>query len=189
MKYKHNLRNGCALVLIVALLLEATMGGIPVVAAGASVASAATPSNATPEVGEEIVVTINIDMSGASAPDNKLGSFSSALYWNPAVLAYKGNSGIQAGYTGLVNTTQVASGQITFNGANALGMTGNVVVLTVTFDVVGTGTSTLNLEYSAMAAALTFTSLLPILTVTDGRVVVGSGGQYSIYLPAVRKKR
>jgi hypothetical protein len=40
--------------------------------------------------------------------------------------------------------------------------------------VVALGTSALNLEYSAMAAAYTFTDLLPILAVTDGQVVVSS---------------
>lgn len=184
----HNLRYGCVVILILALLVQGVTGS-PAAAAAASVTSAATPSNATPEAGEEITVTINIDMSGASAPDHKLGSFTGTLGWNPAVLRYKSNSGIQAGFTGVVNTTQVTSGQLTFNGANALGASGNIVVLTVTFDVLRTGTSVLNLEYPAMAAASTFANLRPVLTVTDGLVVVGSGGQYSIFLPAVRKNR
>ena len=41
------------------------------------------------------------------------------------------------------------------------------------------GTSALNLGYSAMAAATTFTNLLPILTVTDGSVAV-SGANHTV---------
>jgi hypothetical protein len=137
-----------------------------------SVASAATPSNATPAVGQQVVVSINIDMSNTSAPDNQLGSFSGSLVWNPAVLTYTTHSGLLAGFTGAVNTANVGTGQISFNGANATGATGNNVVFQITFDVLAVGTSPLNLEYSAMATAYTFADLLPILIVTDGQVVV-----------------
>jgi len=71
-----------------------------------------------------------------------------------------------------VNTTNVVSGTITFNGANAIGATGNIHAIVITFNVVGAGTSSLDLGYSSMAAT-SFNSLLPILTVTDGQVVVG----------------
>ena len=142
--------------------------------------SAATPSNATPSVGQQIVVSINIDMSGASAPDNTLGSFTGSLAWNPAVLTYSSNSGLQAGFTGAINTGNVGSGSIAFNGANTTGATGNNIVLTITFDVVGGGTSSLDLGYSAMAAASTFANLLPNLTVTDGQVVASGPAQYTL---------
>ena len=69
-----------------------------------SVVSAATPSNATPSIGQQIVVSINIDMSGVSAPNNALGSFTGSLAWNPAILTYSSNSGLQAGFTGAINT-------------------------------------------------------------------------------------
>jgi hypothetical protein len=137
-----------------------------------TVASAATPSNATAEVGQQIVVSINVDMSNAPTADNKLGSFTGSLAWDPAVLAYHGDSGLLAGFTGPVNIANVGTGQIDFSGTNATGAMGNNVVLQITFDVVGVGASALNLEYAAMAAAYTSTDLLPILTVTDGQVVV-----------------
>ena len=136
-----------------------------------SVVSAATPSNATPSIGQQIVVSINVNMAGSSAPNNALGSFTGSLAWNPAILTYSSNSGLQAGFTGAINTASVGTGSIAFNGANTTGATGNNVVLTITFDVVGGGTSALDLAYSAMAAASTFANLLPILTVNDGQVV------------------
>jgi Fe-S cluster biogenesis protein NfuA len=140
-----------------------------------SVASAATPSSATATVGQHITATINIDMSGSSSPNDLLGSFTGSLDWDPAILTYSSNSGLLGGFTGAVNTANVASGHIAFNGANATGATGNVVVFQITLNAVGAGTSALNLEYTAMSAAYSFTDLRPILTITDGQVVVSSG--------------
>jgi pectate disaccharide-lyase len=168
--------------LIVALLVfgGAMTGGTPVFAATGTATSSATPSNATPGIGDSIVVTIAIDVSGVTAPDNALGSFTGTLGWDPAVLAYSSNSGIQAGFTGVVNTGSAGTGHIIFNGAKPSGATGNNVVLTITFDVVGAGTSALDLGYSAMSAASTFANLLPLLTVNDGQVVVTPAAQYTL---------
>ena len=146
------------------------------VTSGGNVASAATPSNASTPVGQQIVVSINIDMSGASSPDNQLGSFTASLDWDPAILTYSSNSGLLASFTGAINPANVGTGHLAFNGTNATGGTGDLVVFQITFDAVGAGTSALDLEYSVMSAtAPNFTNLLPILTVTDGQVVVGSG--------------
>ena len=126
-------------------------------------------------VGQQIVVTINIDMSGASLPDNKLGSFTGSLVWDPAILTYSSNSGLLAGFTGAINTADVGTGHLAFNGANTSGGMGTVEVFQITFDAVAAGTSVLNLAYTAMSAtAPNFTNLLPILTVTGGQVVVNS---------------
>ena len=142
---------------------------------GGSVVSAATPSNATPSIGQQVVVSINIDMSGASAPNNKLGGFTASLDWDPAILTYSSNSGLLASFTGAINTANVGTGHLAFNGTNATGGTGDLLVFQITFSAVGPGTSALNLEYSVMAAtAPNFTNLLPNLTVTDGQVMVGS---------------
>jgi hypothetical protein len=176
----RSLQHWCSLALALLVLGGAVMGGVPVFAAGGSATASATPSNATPGIGDSIVVTITIDVSGVAAPDNALGSFTGTLDWNPAVLAYSSNAGIQAGFTGVVNTGSAGSGHIIFNGAKSNGATGKVTVLTITFGAVGAGTSVLHLQYSAMAAASTFASLLPILTITDGQVVVSPAAQYTL---------
>ncbi|MDX9830513.1 MAG: hypothetical protein RBU35_09645 [Anaerolineae bacterium] len=149
-----------------------------VVSSENEVVSTATPSDDEPEAGDQIVVTINIDMS--AAPAHRLGSFTGSLVWNPAVLAYDSHAGLPSGFSGAVNTANVGIGQIAFDGANEDGATGNVVVIQITFDVVGPGTSALNLEYSAMAAAYTLQSLMPILTVNDGQVDAASAGPYTL---------
>jgi uncharacterized repeat protein (TIGR02543 family) len=143
------------------------------------VTSVATPSDATPEIGDTITVDINIDISGAA-----LGSYTGTLDWNPAVLSYISNSGGLGGFTGAVNTSDTGTGHIVFNGANASGTTGNTIVLTITFNVVGAGTSSLDLEYSSMAAAITFTNLLPYLTTTDGQVVTAALPNHTVIFNA-----
>ncbi len=163
---------------VVLVLAGVMSGGAPAFAVSGVATSTAAASNAAPSVGQQIVVSINIDVSGVNTPDNKLGSFTGTLDWNTAVLKYSSHSGILAGFTGVVNPSP---GHLVFNGANATGVTGNITVLAITFDVVGAGTSPLNLGYSTMAAATTFASLLPVLTVRDGQVVVGT----TIYLPMI----
>ena len=148
-------------------------------AVAGNVSSAATPSDSTLTAGESVVVTINVDMSEVEAPYDALGSFTASLAWNPAVLAFDSYSGPLAGFTGAVNTANVGSGQIVFNGANFNGATGNIVTFQVTLHAIGAGTSDLDLEYSAMAAATTFKNLWSILTVNDGLVTVGAP-QYTL---------
>ena len=182
MKSIRSRRHWCSLVVALLVLGGTMTGGAPVFAAGGTATSSATPSNATPGIGDSIVVTIAIDVSGVAAPDNALGSFTGALDWDPAVLTYSSNSGIQAGFTGVANTGSAGTGHIVFNGAKPAGATGNNTVLTITFDVVGAGTSALDLGYSAMSAASTFANLLPLLTVTDGQVAVSPAAHYSLTL-------
>jgi len=160
-----------------------TMGGTPVLAQSGSAISSAVPSNAAPSLGQQIDVVISIDVSGIMPPDHQLGSFSASLNWDPDVLAFSDHSGVQAGFTGVVNEHQVSSGRLVFNGARATGAAGASTVLTVTFDVVGWGSSDLDLEYSAMAAAYTFKSLLPLLTVHDGHIEATVNYSDHAYLP------
>ena len=145
-----------------------------------NVASAATPNNATPSVGGQIVVTININMSGVTPSTTALGSFSGSLVWNTAVLQYVSRTALAEGFSGNINTSGSGTGQITFNGANPDGATGNITVFTVTFNVVAAGTSPLDLAYSAMSAASSFTPLVPFLTVTDGTVTAGGAANHTV---------
>jgi hypothetical protein len=181
MKLAHGLRHRYLPVVVILVLSSVAMGRAPVFAQTGSATSSAIPSDATPSIGDQIEVEISIDASAVNPPDHRLGSFTGSLDWNPAVLAYNSDSGIMAGFTGVVNVSNVSSGHVVFNGAQPSGATGNVTVLRITFDVVGAGSSVLDLEYSAMAAAVTFESLLPLLTVNDGQVQTqGSPAQYTL---------
>jgi uncharacterized repeat protein (TIGR01451 family)/uncharacterized repeat protein (TIGR02543 family) len=178
-KSAHNLLHWCLLVVVVLVLGGAMIGGAPAFAATGTATSSATPSNASPTVGQQIVVTINIDVSNVNAPDNYLGGFTGTLDWNTAVLAFVDHTALPGGFAGNINHTSSGTGHITFNGANSDGASGNVTIFTATFDVVGAGTSALDLAYSAMAAATTYANLLPLLTVNDGQVVA-SPVQYTL---------
>jgi len=142
-----------------------------------SVVATAAVSDPTPEVGNQVTVTVSIDMSAVNSPDNKLGSYTATLQWNPSVISYASNSGAPpSGFTGAVNTANAATGTLSFNGANATGATGVTVAILVTFDVVGGGNASLDLNLSAIAAATTFNNLMGILTVNEGTIVAEGGG-------------
>ncbi len=181
MRSLHGLRHGCIATVVLLVLGGLTMGRTPTYAQSGGATSSAIPSNEAPTIGEQIEVTISVDVTDVDAPDDALGSFTGSLDWDPAVLAYDSHAGAPpVGFTGVVNTATVSSGHIVFNGANASGATGNITLLNITFDVVGAGSGDLDLEYSAMAAAGTFDSLLSILTVYDGRVQVGPAQYHSL---------
>ncbi len=74
--------------------------------------------------------------------------------------------------------TNVSSGDLAFNGTNATGAGGMVDIITVAFDVTGSvgDLDMLDLEFSAMAAAVTFTDLLPVLGVNDCDFTIAVSG-------------
>ena len=133
----------------------------------------ASPSATMAAPSATITVNIDIDVS-PTIPAQVLGSFSGTLKWNAAVLSFTTHSGLKVGFTGVVGTSNTATGQLNFNGANVTGGAGKLNVLTLTFNVIGANgsSSALDLDFSAMAAALTFVNLMPLLTVTDGAVTI-----------------
>ncbi|RQW08828.1 hypothetical protein EH222_05035, partial [candidate division KSB1 bacterium] len=138
-----------------------------------SVVSSATPSDTSPAIDEQITVAVNINMTGASG--KLLGSYSASLAWNAAIFEYVSYAGGAAPFnTPTVNTSNTASGRITFSAAAPSGASGNINILTVTLRAKASGTSTFDLNYTAMAAAMTFENLLPYLTINDGSATVGN---------------
>jgi hypothetical protein len=128
----------------------------------------------SPPQGCPITAEIKVDMSGAFEPNNLLGSFSGLLSWDPTQLEYVGDSGLLSNFTGVVNVDQEA-GQITFNGANPAGTDSVVDILNVEFSVLASlgSTGVIDLGFSAMAAAGSFTDLLPTLGINDCTFEVG----------------
>lgn len=132
------------------------------------------PENALPNT--SISVLVKIDMTGMAAPDNLLGSFTASLNWDQNVLAYTGTSGILSGFTGFVGGP--VGGVLVFNGAKATGVGGVIDIVYFYFDVMGSlgSTATLDMEFTAMAAAFTFANLLPFLTVNDCEIRICQPG-------------
>ncbi|MCK6619796.1 MAG: choice-of-anchor D domain-containing protein, partial [Calditrichia bacterium] len=119
-------------------------------------------------------IEIKVDMAGAAPPNHLLGSFTATLSWNPAFLNYTGNSGLLSGFSGMIDDANANNGIITFTGDNSGGVGGLVDLLNVDFEAIGASGSaaTLDLEFSAMAAAQTSLNLLPFLTVNDCSVSI-----------------
>ncbi len=144
--------------------------------AQSAVTAEAKPSRSNPAPGAQITVDINIDASKISPPDS-IGSFAGTLKWKPTVLSFVSHSGVKANFLGFVTTTNAASGTLIFDGINPAGVARKSNILTVTFRVAGAKDSStvLDLAFSVMATgAPAFMDLLPILTVTDAMVTVGT---------------
>lgn len=148
-----------------------TVAGLLICSSGfsQSVVSSVVPSATNPNPGDTVTVAINFDMTGTT---ELLGSFTGNLNWNPLILHYVSNSGILAGFTGFVNDLNAANGTIIFNGAKALGQGGIFDVLTLKFVAGDPGSTVIDLNYTAMAAAFTFVNLLPFLTINDATITV-----------------
>lgn len=124
-----------------------------------------------------ITIDLTVDLT-TTLPVERLGSFTGSLQWDPTKLNYESNSGLLAGFTGAVNTSNISTGRLTFNGASPNGAGNVVTVLEVTFKVTGPVGSNglLDLNFSAMAAAATFTNLLPTLSVSDCNFTISAPG-------------
>jgi hypothetical protein len=174
--------SNVALIDLVSLTLEGGLpaglypAGIAIGGKGATVQARAEVPSLMPQ-SCRITSHFYIDMTASPAPDDKLGSFTGSLAWDPTLLSYASHSGPLSGFTGAVNVS-AAAGTLTFNGAKPDGAPGDVEVLRVLFDVVGSigTTPTLDLGFSAMAAASTFANLLPALGVTDGTGTISQAG-------------
>ena len=153
-----------------------TLSGVSAVLAQTGTATAdMVLSTETPNIGETFTVDIYIDVSGVDSPDDGLGSYTGSLTWDPGVLGYVSYSDSPpSGFTGLVNETNVTSGELIFNGANASGATGDIKLVSLTFEALAAGTGSLDLEFSVLAAAITFADLMPLLTVEDSSVSISS---------------
>ncbi|RMD93741.1 MAG: hypothetical protein D6813_03570 [Calditrichaeota bacterium] len=136
-------------------------------------ASAVCPLN--PPEGCPIKVEIHVDLTNSDAPDDLLGSFSGSLSWDPSLLEFTGAS-LESGFTGFINQDNVKSGELLFNGTKPSGVAGDILILNVEFVVKGSHDvgSRLDLDFSAMAAAVSFNNLLPKLGVNDCAYTIGS---------------
>ena len=122
-------------------------------------------------VGETLTVDVYIDVSGS---DSLLGAYTGSLNWDPLVLEYQSYSGAPPAGTsgGIVNDTNVTTGEIIFNSTFVSGASGSTTAITIDFLTVGAGSGNLDLEFSSMSTPSPFNDLLPILTVEDETVLV-----------------
>lgn len=146
--------------------------------AGEKILVSAAPQNGDIASGEMVDIPVMVDMS--NLPE-KLGSFTAALEWDPAALQFVGyRGGRSAGFEQpVVNDTKTQSGKLIFANANPAGSEAGerVNILNLKFKALRDAHHSLSLTFSAMAAAETFTDLLPYLEISDQPREENPGGQ------------
>ncbi len=154
--------------LIVVLLAAAAID--PAVAQFAT--AEVTPSTQYPADGSTIGACVHITPGGMAA----LGSYGARLDWNPSVLSYLAHTGGDPPFdTPVVNTSDVATGRISFSDADPMGTGVTSFVFCVHFmvsrSVGGMISSPLDLTLTSIYTP-GFTDLLPTTTVVDSFVNV-----------------
>ena len=136
---------------------------------GAGIKASAAPLTATAVQNQQLAVPVTVDIT--NLPE-KLGSYTATLRWNSRVLQFESyQPGSTAGFSSpVVNISKAPEGLLTFAAANPYGAEGNINILNVVFQVIGEegAKSDLALNFTAMAAAGTFTNLLPYLNTMTG---------------------
>lgn len=127
--------------------------------------------------GSEITVPITVDLTESGVD---LGSYTASLMWDPEQLQYVGYAGGTTSGWGAptVNASDAASGRLDFSSAYPAGSSGVIHILNAQFDVIGTAgeTGAVDLGFTAMAAASTFTDLMTDLCVEDCSYEIESCG-------------
>lgn len=140
---------------------------------GATIRASAAPANAQLLAGQTIEIPVLVDVG---AMQEQLGSYTVALQWNPSVLQFEGyHGGSAAGFDNpVINTAETTNGKLIAAHACPQGAGGVVNILNLQFKVVGTPGADpgLSLKFSALAAARTFTDLLPYLELSEHLLAV-----------------
>ena len=123
--------------------------------------------------GAQVTVPIVADLTGSGGAS--LGSATIRLLWHPGVLAFRGVSGGAMGQP-VVNADS-AGGSLRVAVANPAGVTGQPVLLSATFAVIGApgASDTLRLQLQELTRAVIFTDLLPSAVATAAHVCVSTG--------------
>ncbi len=112
----------------------------------------------------EFPVTVTVDMSATTAPNDRLGNFTAILSWDTAQLEYAGPSDILSGFNGFINLDE-DNGELLFNGANTNGIDGVMDIFKTRFRAIGPvgAAGSVKIEFLSFAAANTFEDLRPQL--------------------------
>ncbi len=150
------------------LLLPAVLLTGLVPGASAQTVSARIGGELTGFAGSVIAVPVSVDLSAAGGAT--LGSYTARVQWDPAVLAMScSGCGVYSGDFSypLVNGDSSTQGIVKFSGLSAAGVSGLVTVATFKLSVVQETSSPVDLSFSEMSAAVSFTDLLPSLSVSS----------------------
>ena len=131
-------------------------------------------SSMQPVQGDQIEVAVLVDLSGIS---DQLGAYEARLGWDSETLAL---TAVLDGETPafLAPQTRVSPGELLFSQFSARGAGGEMSLLKVRFQVLGSPgqTTALDLSFPVLDAAQTFTNLIPQLQVQSAGIRVASDG-------------
>jgi hypothetical protein len=151
------------IVVVITLLL------LPLAVMAGNIKTSATPSINIAVRGQHITVPVIVDVSSLS---ERLGSYTAELTWDAQTLIYVSHQsdGVSGFSSAVVNTAKTSQGKLIFAGANPYGAEGRVTILTVVYEVIASRglSSRLDLKFTALAAAYTFTNLLPEVETLTG---------------------
>jgi len=123
----------------------------------------------TAVVGDTVMVDVAVDMRFSGG--ELLGSYNATLDWDPAVLSFI--DVLPGAFPAPeVNAATCPTGNLCFAQANANGTSGYVIVARVRFEALASGATSPTVSISEMSAAVTFTNLMGVLTVTNGFVTI-----------------
>lgn len=132
--------------------------------------------------GAVVLVPVAIDMSGSGG--EKLGSYTARLAWDPSRLRaclgydyyYSCVDSIRGGSFPVPQFNHdSAAGTLSFTAISPAGAPGLVTVARIPFILLDTLAAPLNLTFSEMSAAGTFTNLLPLLSVASATMCPARG--------------
>ncbi len=141
---------------------------------GDTIAAFAALNPAATGNSQNFSAAVMVDMGNTG---EKLGSYTVTLQWNPAhlqLLNYRGGNAPGFGDP-VVNDAKAREGQLTVAHAYPYGANGLVNILNLQFKAIGNVPGkAISLDFSAMAAAETFTDLLPGLQIGEGSAAAGA---------------
>jgi len=150
----RHVKQFCMLMIIVMVFAASALSS--------TITTSLVASQQSPVKGETIEIPVIVDLS--QMPE-KLGSYTAMLSWNPQAFTFEGYSGgTTPGFEKpLVNAGSAEEGYLQFASANPYGGEGQVHILTVSLKVIGEQGRdyTLDINFTAMASAVTFRDLLP----------------------------
>lgn len=126
-----------------------------------------------------VMIPVAVDMSASGG--EKLGSYTARLAWNPVALTpcldqYCGSYNLAGNFPlPQFNVDSVGYGVLKFTAISPAGVGGLVTITQLPFTINDSIGTPLDLSFSEMSAAGTFTNLLPLLTVTSGTICPARG--------------
>ena len=139
------------------------------------------PDTTVAKENELFTVTVELEILDTT---QRLGSFTGFITWDPSLLSYVSHSRVDPSFEGIISNRFSSSGELRFNGIYPEGSKEKLEALTIDFRAQGKPAQ-VNLDFSTVAAALTFKQLTTTLSIQNGTVTTDANPTTSTsrYIP------